>query len=356
MPGLTGITWDKWLQLLRENQYAVDLKYYARACGLTLMSLWNSHRKSLEDRLYHEKISTTQVFPPLFILGHWRSGTTLLHSLISLDEQFAYPNEFQAARPYSFLTGEAYLAKVSDAQLTQKRSMDNIVVLPTSPSEDEFALAVLTLRSHYLGWTFPRNEGFYDRYISFRGVSEVEIESWKKSLVWFLQKLTLRYNRPLVLKSPPHTARIQLLLGLFPQARFIHIVRNPFDVFRSTLNMFHTTAPLSHLQKPDGLNPVDGIFKRFIDLNATYLAQRAMIPSNRLVEVRFEDLEQNKSGVIAHIYEALGLEGFYQFEPKLREYVDKINNYQKSRKAELSEDLRVRIIREWQPYFDAWRY
>jgi omega-hydroxy-beta-dihydromenaquinone-9 sulfotransferase len=105
------------------------------------------------------------------------------------------------------------------------------------PSEDEFATCTMTGLSPYLAWCFPGDGTDYDRYPTFRDAHEGEIIRWKHALTTFLTKVTVRYGRALVLKSPPHTARIRRLLGLFPDARFVHIRRDPYVVFRSTRHM-----------------------------------------------------------------------------------------------------------------------
>ena len=37
----------------------------------------------------------------------------------------------------------------------------------------------------------------------------------------------VRSPKRIVLKSPAHTARVRVLLELFPKARFVHIIRDP---------------------------------------------------------------------------------------------------------------------------------
>ena len=87
------------------------------------------------------------------------------------------------------------------------RPQDNVRLALEEPQEDEFALYVSTLRSPYAGWLFPQREAYYDRYLTFRGVPPEEITQWKAAFVTFLKKLTLKYGRPLLLKSLPHTCR-----------------------------------------------------------------------------------------------------------------------------------------------------
>ena len=78
-----------------------------------------------------------------------------------------------------------------------------------------------------------------------------------------MRKLTFKYGRPLVLKSPPHTARIRLLLEMFPEARFVHIHRHPYQVFRSCRHYHDTAVWYSYLQKPDTSLNDDRIIRRY---------------------------------------------------------------------------------------------
>ena len=59
-------------------------------------------------RRWHAAIEATPCRPPLFVLGHWRSGTTHLHNLLAQDiDQFAYANTYQVINPHTFLATEA---------------------------------------------------------------------------------------------------------------------------------------------------------------------------------------------------------------------------------------------------------
>ena len=102
---LIGITAGQWRRLLRENRYDVDAVYWHRAAVITLMSVLNSLAARNDERRYSHEITRTVIDePPLFILGHWRTGTTFLHNLLSRDPRFAYPNLFEILHPGSFLS------------------------------------------------------------------------------------------------------------------------------------------------------------------------------------------------------------------------------------------------------------
>lgn len=356
MDNLRGITFGKWLKLLSQNGYAVDGPYLDRAAAATLLSLRNSYWRRVEVRRFGAAVEQARLQPPLFILGHWRNGTTLLHELLIMDPQFAYPNVFEVANPHIFLTLGDRVARALKDEPAQKRPMDNVQVRFDSPGEDEFAIAVTSLRSPVLGWTFPRHEAYYDRYYTFRDVPAAEINEWKCAFAWFMRKLSYKYGRPLVLKSPPHTGRVRLLLELFPEARFIHITRDPYTVFRSTQNLYAKAVPFSHLQRPDPAQVDAGILRRYAHIYDVYLEERARIPPGRLCEVRFEDLERDVVGQVGLIYEQLGLPGFAALRPRLEAYAAARANYQKNAHPPLDPALRGRVAQAWRRYFAAWGY
>ena len=224
------------------------------------------------------------------------------------------------------------------------------------PGEDEFALCAMTGLSPYLGWCFPGDGDRYDRYLTFRDVCEDEVARWRQALTTLLKKLTLRHGRPLVLKSPPHTARIRLLLGLFPDARFVHIRRDPYVVFRSTGHLIRVVQPLYHLR--DGpIQDSDGrILSVYTAMYDAYFDERGLIPGGRLCEVSYEALVRDPSAVIGSIYDSLGLSGFGELRPRLETYLGSIAGYRGNRHDELPEPLRRRIADEWGRSFDEWGY
>jgi hypothetical protein len=353
---LDGATFGNWWRLAHHNRFAVDIPYWPRAILLTSLSFSNSLTAMIEQQRYGRQIDATRVKPPLFILGHYRSGTTHLHNLLSLDAQFAYPTLLQVLYPQTFLTTGAVLRRVMNALMLDKRPQDNMTQGVESPSEDEFALCSATSLSPYMGWVFPRNSVDYDRYLTFRGVPEDELSRWKAALVWFLKKLALVSDRPLLLKSPPHTARVRLLLELFPEARFVHIHRNPYIVFQSTKHTWQTAQPFWRLQRSDDRDADQQIIDTYKTMYDAFFEDRALIPHGQFCEVAYESLEREPLQQIERIYQTLGLSGFPSARTNLGTYLDSIVGYSKNEYPELPDPLRRQTSSQWARSFDEWGY
>lgn len=356
MDTLLGITVGDWWRLLRENRFAVDPIYWNRAGMLTVASLVNSIHRRREKRDYGAEIANMEVKAPLFIIGHWRTGTTLLHNLLALDEQFTYPNLFQISNPHTFLSREAAVVQQLADAPPRERPMDNMKVTFNSPGEDEFATSMMSLRSPVIGWSFPRRAEYYDRYLTFRGVPEEDLARWKTAFVSFLKKLTWRYDRPILLKSPAHTCRIRLLLEMFPAARFVHVHRNPYTVFQSTRRLYEKGVSRSYLQHPNEAQIDDGILRRHITMYDAFFEERGMIPDGQLYQVCFEELEKGMVSQVGQLYECLNLPGFSGLEPGLQRYVESIADYKKNVYPPLAEPLRRQVARAWQRSFEEWGY
>jgi hypothetical protein len=234
--------------------------------------------------------------------------------------------------------------------------MDNMALSFQAPQEDEFAPCLMSLRSLYLGISFARREQHYSRYLTFRDVPREELDEWKTAFTWFLKKLTFKYGRPLVLKSPPHTARIRLLLEMFPDARFVHIHRNPYTVFQSFRHYFDTATWYSYLQRPDVTGIDDRILRRYNVLFDAFFAERNLIPEGRFHEIAFESLERDPMGEMEELYQKLDLSGFDRLRPKLQRYVNSLSNYRKNQFIDLDPLMRRKVALAWERSFVEWHY
>ena len=355
---LAGITAGAWWKLLRENRFAIDSAYWHRAAFITLASCLNSLYARRESRRYDRQIEQVQITdPPLFVIGHWRSGTTLLHYLLAQDDRlFTFANTYEVVNPLTFLTTEEVNSRRFASMVPERRPMVNMRMSFQSPQEDEFAPLLMSFCSPYLGISFPRREEWYLRYLTLRDIPKEQLEQWKAAFLWFCKKLTFKHNRALLLKSPPHTARIRLLLELFPDARFVHIHRHPYRVFQSQRHYFDTAMWYTYLQRPDENRIDDGIYRRCNILYDAFFEDRPRIPDDRFFDVRFDELVANPVRVVQDIYSHFGLPGWNEYLPRLNGYVRSLAGYRKNAFPPLTQESQQRIRREWSRNFDVWDY
>lgn len=353
---LGGVALGDWMKLLLEIRFRVAPSCLFRAGAISASCMQTSMFRRIENLRFGSKVRHIAVPPPIFVLGHWRSGTTHLHNLLTVDDRFAFPNNYQVNFPHTFLTTEAINSKMISPFLPRQRPMDNVEWNMQSPQEDEFALCITTFKSACMGWIVPERREYYDRYLTFRDVPEHEIGAWRDALMHFLKKLTYKYRRPLVLKSPQHTARIKLLLEMFPGARFVHIHRNPSTVFQSSKKTFLVVMELNRLQRlqTDGFD--DWLIDQYRRMYDAFFEERGLIPTGQYHEIGFEELQANPLEEMRKTYSALNLPDFSQAEPALKKYLDSIAGYKKNEFSNLPAELRGRLAAEWRRCFEEWGY
>lgn len=356
MQTLIGITFDKLRQLLQQNKFSVQLKHIPKVLFLTVLSIRNSRLRKKEQRQFSEALQKVSIEQnPVFILGHWRSGTTLLHKLMALDKQFNFPTVFQIYNPNSLLYLEPRLRAKLENIPEQKRPMDNMTIRFDDPGEEEFAVSVTSLKSQVLGWVFPKNISYYDRYLTFNDVNPVEIELWQASLLLILKKLTLRNPKPLLLKSPQNTGRIKELLELFPKAKFIHLHRHPYAIFRSTLKLYRETVSRFYLQQYNDSGLEEEIINRYVRMYDAFFEERALLSDNQYYELGFEEFEQDPLRYLEEIYRRLDLPAFDVAKPCFVEYLARIKNYKKNIYQE-KKPWQEKVAEAWQKSFSEWNY
>ncbi len=359
MDSLVGITFDKWRELLRQNSRLIPPQYWGKQLTVTAKSLFNSKVANLEKLEWGENIEQTQfIKSPIFILGHWRSGTTMLQNYLSLDPQFATPRLADVLYPNSLVRyHHRHNGSLQQSQAAKKRPMDNVEVHLNSPAEDEFALAVMTLYSPLYSWVFPNNCGRYDKYLTFAGAKTQEIEAWGQTFIYYLKKITLTYKKQILLKSPQHTARVPLLLKFFPDAKFVHIHRHPYDLFQSTRKLYKTAIYTSSMQRvPAEETWPERIVSIYNEMYDSFFEHKDGFAKGTFIDIGFEEFEEKPLQSIRRIYETLGLDNFETFLPILKEKTEQDFHYQKNKYKELAAHEKELIYNHLKRSFDYWDY
>ena len=353
-------SFSNWLRLLWEIR-DIDRKYIPRLLLVCLSTLLTSPLRFYERVRYGRIVKRVSIHPsPIFIVGHWRTGTTHLHNLMCQDENLGYLSTFQASAPGMGLVGEKTikppLAMIA-RRLHPTREIDNIPLSFDAPEEEDLAIANLSPYSFLHLYTFPRQAPyFFEKFALLNDLPEGILAEWKEIYLTVLRKSTLKSGgKRLVVKNCADSGRIEKLLDMFPDAKFIHIYRNPYNVFRSTLFLYKTVLPWFQVQdiSPDRVEAY--VLRFYTLLMQKFLAAKALIPAGNLVEVRFEDLEVAPLDQLRHVYEGLGLPGYADAEPALRTYVDSISGYEKN-EYQVTDDIIEKVNRHWRFAFDAWGY
>ena len=341
---LWGLRLGDWIELLRRHGFAVEPRYFARALCQTLYSGANSALAAYESARHGAAIRNAVVPPPLFVLGHWRSGTTHLHNLLACDPQFVAPTLHQAFFPRTFLTTRSWLPPLCRRVLPPTRRIDNMELSPDAPWEDEFALNLLTVGlSPLMGWTWTREAEAYDRYLTMRDASEAERARWSDALRWFAKKLHIASGKVPVLKSPQHTGRTWLLRQIFPGARFLHIHRHPEQVFQSTRIMLRQGTVMACLQRPRE-DDVDGrLLATYRTLHDSYFRDVDEIGQRHLVEIGFAELVADPLGTLERAYDQLGIDGFARAAPKMQALLNSRRDYRANEHGPLDSEERRRV-------------
>jgi hypothetical protein len=353
---LIGIDARTWWHLLRENRFDVDRQYSRRVALVTAASLLTAVFSRRELRRYGSAIRATEVPAPIFVLGHWRSGTSYLHRLLTLDPRFAFPTMHQCIHPHTFLVGDRFVRERYSGRMPENRLVDEMDLGLDTPFEDEFAIANMTGYSMLCGVTFPRNSAYYERYLTLRDVSNDERTRWQRAFTWFLKKVTMVCKKPLVLKSPNHTYRIRAILSMYPDAKFIHIYRNPYRVYQSMTNLYHQILEFGAVQVPSLDDMSDSILRRYADMYDAFFEDVVLVDPRRICHVQFEKLERDPVHELRRIYQHLDLGGFDQAAGPVDGHIRKTRGYTKNSYPPLDVHLRDRITTQWSRSFQHWEY
>jgi hypothetical protein len=360
-PFIFGSFWS-WIKLLWQNR-SIDRKFIPRALFVTLASLLTSPLRIYESLRFGRTIKKTVVHPsPIFIIGHWRSGTTHLHNILVRDKNLGCVSMWQAFAPGLCLIDERLLKNPFNKiakKMHPTREIDNIPLSMDNPEEEDLAIANMSPYSYLHMYSYPRRATyFFETYITYFGnLPKSTIDKWKKVYLLILRKATLKAGgKRLVIKNCADSARIKALLELFPDAKFIHIYRNPYNIFRSTQHLYKMVMERAQLQEVGQGEHENWVLRFYSQLMQKLLADKSLIPAGNLVEVRYEDLDKEPLAQLRKVYETLSLPGFAEAEPAFRAYLDSISGYQKLAHKQLDDSAITKINRNWQFAFDALGY
>ncbi len=354
---LAGTTFVNWIRVLIENRFQIDWQFIPKALYVTVMVFFITPLRLIEKRNFDKKIKNIKIEKPIFIIGHWRSGTTFLHYLMGQDKNLGYTSTMDTLDPSIFLNYENLLKKIVTNSLPKKRPMDDLEMETDLPYEEEYAIANLCPYSFYHAWYFPRSiDRYFKRDILYENVEEKIIEKWKKIYSYFLRKITFKHNgKQIILKSLVNTAKIKYILEMFPDARFIHLHRNPYNVYMSTWKLYNSILPLFSFQHIDKKEFDKSILKIYKGIYKKYLEDKKLIPKENLIELKFEDFIKKPIKTLEMIYSKFKLSDFDKAKSSFEKYVKKHEKYECNH-HKIDDKIKKKVYQKWRFAFEEFQY
>ena len=347
------------LKLFKRGHYSFTLNCIPDVLALFLWVPWNSVLYRISEAKYRRAAEALPLDqPPVFVIGHWRTGTTFLHDLFSVDPSLAYPTTYESFFPHHFLLTENTLPKIMKVLLPKKRPQDDVPVGFDRPQEEEFGMLMLGEGTPYLTHAWPRFGPADSDYLDFKGLTDADKKKWADAYMWFYRRLSLKHGgKPLVMKTPANAARLKLLTKLFPDARYIYLSRNPLKVFPSTVKLWRALYSVQGLHNPPYLDSWldDYVLDMFARLTEDYEADRHVIPKGRLIELRYEDLIKDPISTMRDIYARLDIGDFAAAEAPMQAYLDAQKEHRVS-EYEMPPELKRKVVERLGPYIDRFGY
>ena len=287
---------------------------------------------------------------PIFILGQARSGTTLLFKLMCSNPSWIYFDGTDLYFPYWPPVLRRMVAvplqAIFDLFGVKKPHFHNYNLRLSDPVEEDmqFCFSLSPYTSYWgIAWS-KRADELMNGLIDFP--TDLDKEKWKSAYLYGLKRLVYyHHGKRLVLKNPPSMGRVAAILELFPDAKFVHISRNPVDVFRSLEQLANKVLfarfSMQHVEEP--------VIRKLLVMHyrllfEQYQKDKKLIPAGNLCEVTYDEVMEDPIGTLRRIHTVLGLDGWEQFEPHVRKAVEKEIKYVPNQ-TPVTEELAI-FVRE----------
>lgn len=348
---LIGIRFSNLVKMLIRNKVSLKPINLIKLFLLFQNSFWSSVMARIEKKKFKSQLSAAQLpNEMLIIVGHWRTGSTYLHNLLSKDENFATPSLFQAAFPDSFLLSEKYIKPLMKLFVQKQRPLDKVELGVDLPQEDEYALIKMATETPLEKLIFPKSNGYFLLLDKSNNTG-----NWQQALTEFCKKLHLKYQKNILLKNPFHSLRIKELAEMFPQAKFICIHRHPFAVVPSTKKLWTVVGNDNNLKGSFKSPEMSEVSEFYNIMQQKIDTDFATLSSDRYCHLKYEDLEIDPVTSVKEIYETLGYDFNPIFESNMKLYLQSLGAYQKN-EFKLQEKQQQQIVSNLKDYMLHYGY
>ncbi len=352
----------------RRTSVGFCLKFFAL---FSLFELFNAVCLLLDEVLF-PAWRRARIEEPIFVIGNPRSGTTILHRVMAVDEQrffcfrtweIVFPSVLQkkvvsAIGRLDRLTGNRLRAFLLRAEAKRLEKFQHIHQTGLFLPEEDDKLSIHILASVDLGWCFPY--GGFEKLARF----DVAVDSWDQRRIMEFYERCLRRQayfkrgqRTLLSKNPFFSGRVASLRTYFPDCRIIYLVRNPLDVVPSMISLARVLV-----RSGVGVEPETDLDEEVYEAARYYYAypleQLSTLPEDRFIVVNYDDLTRQPKQVIERIYKQFGFALTPEFEQRLDREVEKMQRH-KSRHAYSRDQCSItsqRIVSDLKPVLDRFGF
>ena len=107
---LVGADWKTFNAITKGRE--IDAAYKGKFRLTKAVCRMLSTLAPLQDKRYEKLLADKPLeHDPVFILGHWRSGTTFVHNVFSCDKHFGYNTTYQTVFPHLMMWGQPFFKK-----------------------------------------------------------------------------------------------------------------------------------------------------------------------------------------------------------------------------------------------------
>lgn len=355
-PMWTGVRLMPWLRRLAANGFRVAPARLPRAAAITGAAIANEVMRAIQFAIWGRGLAAAQLeADPIVILGHWRSGTTLVHELLACDPRLHAPTTAQCACPNHFVLSEQFARDWLGFLLPEHRPMDGVKMGYDRPQEDELALCNLGLPSPWWVVAFPAEPPPDPLYTDLEHVSAAERQRWVDAWTTFLRHVQFEHPGRLLLKNPLHTYRVPLIRSVFPAADFIHIVRDPSTLVPSCVHFWRRMFDRYGLQRATCHDLEKQVLDSIAAMDERLTATWETIPPRQRFRLRYEDLVADPLGVLAAIYAHFDWSGADDARPHWQAYLAEQRDYRRN-EHDLDPALAARIANRLTDVFSRYGY
>ena len=133
---------------------------------------------------------------------------------------------------------------------------------------------------------------------------------------------------------------------MFPNAKFIHTIRNPYYTYLSTLRFYRKVLPIFAVQKWEDEKIKNGFIKNYNEMYDKFESERKLIPKNNIIDVKYENLLTNPIDAVTEIYETLDVGVTSETEKAIKDFIKTQANY-KPNTHTLTEEIINEVNNHW---------